>query len=60
MVVKRKMVKPGGPASKFQLNWEGPFIVKEAYPENAYKIVNVDGDKLGHLWNGLYLKKFYP
>ena len=60
MVVKRKMVKPGGPASKFQPNWEGPFVVKEAYPGNAYKLVNADGDELGHPWNGLYLKRFYP
>ena len=60
MVVKRKMIKLGGPASKFQPNWEGPFVVKEAYPENAYKLVNADGDELGHPWNGLYLKRFYP
>ena len=60
MVVKRKMIKPGGPASKFQPNWEGPFVVKEAYSGNAYKLVNADGDELGHPWNGLYLKRFYP
>ena len=60
MVVKRKMVKLSGPTSKFQPNWEGPFVIKEAYPRNAYKLVNVDGDELGHLWNGLYLKRFYP
>ena len=59
-VVKRKMVKSGGLTSKFQPNWEGPFIVKEVYPRNAYKLVNADGDELGHPWNGLYLKKFYP
>ena len=35
MVVKWKMIKPGGPASKFQPNWEGLFVVKEVYPENA-------------------------
>ena len=60
LVVKQKMIKPGGPASKFQPNWEGPFVVKEAYPGNAYKLVNADGDELGHPWNGLYLKRFYP
>ena len=60
MVIKRKMIKQGGPASKFQPNWEGPFVVKEAYPGNAYKLVNADGDEVGHPWNGLYLKKFYP
>ena len=45
MVVKRRMTKLRGPASKFQLNWEGPFVVKEAYPRNAYKLVNADGDE---------------
>ena len=60
MVVKRKMVKPGGPASKFQPNWKGPFVIKEVYPRNAYKLVDADGDELGHPWNGLYLKRFYP
>ena len=60
MIVKRKMIKPGGPASKFQPIWEGPFVVKEAYPGNAYKLTNADGDELGHPWNGLYLKRFYP
>ena len=48
MVVKRRMVKPGGPTSKFQPNWEGPFIVKEAYYGNVYKLINVDGDELSH------------
>ena len=48
MVVKIKMVKLCGPASKFQPKWEGSFVVKEAYLGNAYKLVNVDGDKLGH------------
>ena len=60
MIVKWKMIKPGGPASKFQPNWEGPFVVKEAYLGNAYKLVNADREELGHPWNGLYLKRFYP
>ena len=45
---QEKMIKPGGPVSKFQPNWEGPFVIKEAYPENAYKLVNANRDKLGH------------
>ena len=45
---------------KCQPNLEGPFVIKEAYLRNAYKLVNVDEDELGHLWNGLYLKKIYP
>ena len=49
MIVKRKMVKLGGPAFKFQSNLEGPFVVKEAYPRNTYQLVNADGDELSHL-----------
>ena len=48
MVVKQKMIKPGGPASKFQPNWEGPFVVKEAYLENAYHLINAKGEELIH------------
>ena len=48
MVVKRKMVKSGGPASKFQPTWEGPFVIKEAYLGNSYKLVNANRDELGH------------
>ena len=60
MVVKRKMVKLGGPTSKFQPNWECPFVFKEVYLGNAYKLVNANRGELGHSWNGLYLKRFYP
>ena len=42
------MVKLGGPASKFQPSWEGPFVIKETYLGNAYTLVNADGDELGH------------
>ena len=47
------------PRQNFNLT-EGPFVVREAYSGNAYKLVNADGDELGHPWNGLYLKRFYP
>jgi len=60
MVVKRKMVKIAGPRSELQPNWDGPFVVKETYPGNAYKLVDAEGIELQHPWNGLYLKKFYP
>lgn len=60
MVVKRIFVKPGGPRSKLQPNWEGPFVIQAVYPGNAYKLVNAEGTELSHPWNGLYLKKYYP
>ena len=60
MVLNKIFIKPGGPRSKLQANWEGSYIAKEVYPGNAYRLVNADGEELSHPWNGLYLKRFYP
>src|SRR5262249_35004090 len=60
MVAKRRMVKSVGPRSKLQQNWDGPFVVKEIYPGNAYKLVDVEGNEFQRPWNVLYLQKFYP
>ncbi|MQL99922.1 hypothetical protein Taro_032652, partial [Colocasia esculenta] len=60
MVLKRIFIKPGGPRYKLSANWEGPYVIKEVYPRNAYRLVNVEGEELSHPWNGLYLKRFYP
>ena len=60
MVLKRKMLKSSGPRSKLSENWEGPYVVKEAYAGNAYQLVDANGVELSHPWNGVYLKKFFP
>ena len=60
LVLKRIMVKASGPRSKLQENWEGPFVIKETYPRNAYILVDSEGCELPYSWNGVYLKKFYP
>ncbi|MQL85079.1 hypothetical protein Taro_017590 [Colocasia esculenta] len=60
MVLKCIFIKPRGPRSKLQPNWEGPYVVREVYPGNAYRLTNVEGIELSHPWNGLYLKRFYP
>ena len=60
LVLKRIMVKASGPRSKLQENWEGPFVIKEAYPGNAYTLIDSEGYELPYLWNGIFLKKFYP
>jgi hypothetical protein len=59
LVLKKILIKPGGPRNKLQPNWEGPFVVKECFPGNAYLLVNADGDELAHPWNGLHLKRYY-
>ena len=60
MVLKCKVIKAPGPRSKLQENWEGPFVVKEVYSGNAYRLVDAEGVELTHPWNAVYLKKFYP
>src|SRR5262244_1177557 len=60
LVLKRKIIRAAGPRSKLQENWEGTFVVKQAFSGNAYILVNADGEELSHPWNAVYLKKFYP
>ncbi|XXG85808.1 hypothetical protein AAC387_Pa11g0826 [Persea americana] len=41
---------------KLRPNWEGPYVVKEVYSGNAYKLVNAEGEELPDPWNAMYLK----
>jgi hypothetical protein len=47
------------PRGKWSPNWEGPYVVKEALPLNAYHLINADGVELSDPINVLHLKKFY-
>ena len=40
--VRRGMVGP----SKFALKWEGPLVVREAYPSGYYRLAQMDGKDL--------------
>ncbi|XP_070049181.1 uncharacterized protein [Nicotiana tomentosiformis] len=44
---------------KFTSKWDGPYVVHEAYSSGAYKLVDVDGMRIGPI-NGKFLKKYYP
>ena len=46
------------PKGKFQPNWEGPYVIKEVYPGNAYRLVNAEGEDLLDPWNAMYLKRY--
>ena len=59
LVLKRIMVKLGGPRSNLRPNWEGPFVVSGIFLGNAYQLVSQDGDPLPNPWNVMYLKKYY-
>ena len=39
-------------------NWEGAYVIKEAYPGNAYRLVNAEGEDLPDPWNAMYLKRY--
>jgi len=40
--------------------WEGPFIIKNTCPGNAYTLVDSDGVVTTTTWNAMHLKKYYP
>ena len=45
---------------KFQLKWEGPYIVVTVYSNGAYCLTNLNGNTLMMLINKKFLKKYYP
>ncbi|KAL0378914.1 UNVERIFIED_CONTAM: hypothetical protein Sradi_3196900 [Sesamum radiatum] len=44
--------------NKFVSKWDGPYVVKEAYTNGAYKLVDKDGLRIGPI-NGKFLKRYY-
>ncbi|KAF0932895.1 hypothetical protein E2562_013095 [Oryza meyeriana var. granulata] len=51
-MVLRSMLSPG----KLQKKWEGPFIVTRASANGAYRLAELDGMSLLHVWNAEALK----
>jgi len=45
---------------KFQLKWEGSFVIEIIYSNGAYHLATLDGDILMMPINGKFLKKYYP
>nr|CAN68770.1 hypothetical protein VITISV_018662 [Vitis vinifera] len=46
-------------AGKFQVNWEGPYIVSKANKNGAYRSQKLDGTPLLRPWNVSNLKQYY-
>ena len=46
------------PQGKLRPNWEGPYIIKEVYLGNAYRLVNAKGEDLPNPWNAMYQKRY--
>ena len=45
---------------KFNLKWEGPFVIESVYSNGAYHLTNPNDDMLMMPINGKYSKKYYP
>ena len=43
----------------FSLNWEGPFYIMKLVLSGSYRIEELDGTLLSHLWNADKLRKYY-
>ena len=44
---------------KFQLNWEGPYVVTRPGEFGSYAIDKTDGTHVPRMWNATHLKRYY-
>lgn len=44
---------------KFQVKWEGPFMVMQVFPNGTYQLADLDGTLHASRVNGYRLKKYY-
>ena len=44
---------------KFQLNWEGPYLITRAGEYEAYALNKLDGTLVPRMWNATHLKRYY-
>ena len=44
---------------KFQLNWEGPYIVTRAGESGSFALDKLDGTPVPRIWNVMHLKRYY-
>jgi hypothetical protein len=44
---------------KLAANWEGPFIVNEAFEGGAYRLETMEGEVLHRIWNVANLRFYY-
>ncbi|GJW40529.1 hypothetical protein Tco_0066374 [Tanacetum coccineum] len=39
--------------------WEGPYVIRKAYGDRAYKLETLSGEAVDRTWNETNLRKFY-
>ena len=44
---------------KFQPNWEGPYVVRQAGEAGSYAIDKTYGTPVSRMWNATHLKRYY-
>ena len=60
LVLKAANFMRGLPSlSKFSLNWEGPYLVREVHGSGYYRLSKSDGTTLADPINGKWLKHYY-
>ncbi|KAK4390362.1 hypothetical protein Sango_2099500 [Sesamum angolense] len=58
LAVRRPIITTHRTENKFLPKWDGPYVVKEAYTNCAYKLAAEDGLRIGTI-NGKFLKRYY-
>ncbi|GJU40944.1 reverse transcriptase domain-containing protein [Tanacetum coccineum] len=48
-----------GYQGKMGPTWEGPYVIRKAYKDEAYKLETLSGEAVDRTWNGTNLRKFY-
>ena len=59
LVLKRTKIMNKKSKGKFEPNWEGPYIIEEAYEGGSYQLITADGERPMLPINGRYLKKYH-
>ncbi|XP_074277258.1 uncharacterized protein LOC141600898 [Silene latifolia] len=58
LAIRRPVIMPRKAGSKFTSKWDGPYVVQEVYTNDAYKIVDSEGVRVGPI-NAKFLKRYY-
>ena len=58
-LVLKKNLRILDPRGKFQMSWEGPYIVKKTFSGGATRLTTIDGEELSAPFNVDMLKRYY-
>ncbi|KAL0410875.1 UNVERIFIED_CONTAM: hypothetical protein Slati_3677200 [Sesamum latifolium] len=58
VAVRRPIITTHRTENKFTSKWDDPYVIKEVYMDDAYKLIAEDGLRIGPI-NGKFLKRYY-